>query len=83
MKMSQAFAVRSAVLALVWAAALCETPAEAGSLKENNEVLFGDIQRVHGLSDEQMRSIRGVFSQSGLAGQGNPAVTRHPVTPEG
>jgi len=70
---------------------LCATMALAGiilsgqthpSLKEQNEVLFRQLQQVHGLSDAQMSAIRDVFAKSGIMGQGNPAITRHPVTEE-
>ena len=57
--------------------------AMAQSLKEQNEALFEQLQRVHGLSDGQMGSIRTIFSRSGYIGQGNPAIARHPVTPKG
>jgi|WetSurMetagenome_2_1015567.scaffolds.fasta_scaffold73720_3 hypothetical protein len=52
------------------------------SLKEQNEALFVQIQRVHGLSDEQMQTIRAIFAKSGFIGQGNPAITEHPATPQ-
>ncbi len=55
----------------------------AESLKERNEILFREIQRVHGLSDKQMDSIRTIFHESGYIGQGNPAITEHPLTPQG
>ena len=51
------------------------------SLKEQNEALFAQIQRVHGLTDEQMQTIRAIFAKSGYIGQGNPAITEHPATP--
>jgi len=51
------------------------------TLREQNEVLFGQIQRVHGLTDQQMQSIRTIFTKSGYIGQGNPAITEHPTTP--
>jgi hypothetical protein len=51
------------------------------SLSEQNDLLFRQLQQVHGLSDGQMRDIRAIFAQSKIIGQGNPAVTRHPVTP--
>ena len=54
----------------------------AESLKEQNENLFRQLQQVHGLSDSQMNAIRAIFSKSGYIGQGNPAITRHPATPE-
>ena len=55
----------------------------AQSLKERNEVLFGQLQKVHGLSEGQMDSIRTLFRESGYMGQGNPAVAKHPLTPDG
>jgi hypothetical protein len=51
------------------------------SLKEQNEALFAQIQSVHGLTDEQMQTIRAIFAKSGYIGQGNPAITEHPATP--
>jgi len=56
--------------------------AQIPSLKQPNEALFQKLQRVHGLSEAQMNAIRKIFAQSGYMGQGNPAVTRHPMTPE-
>lgn len=53
---------------------------EAGSLKARNEAMFRELQQVHDLSDAQMDVIRGIFARSGRMGQGNPAVTRHPVS---
>ncbi len=54
----------------------------AQTLAEQNEILLQTLQREHGLSDEQMKAIRKIFSGSRIIGQGNPKVTRHPVTPE-
>jgi hypothetical protein len=69
---------RVLVLALVGVVLVAQSP----SLRDQNEVLFRQLQRVHGLSDAQMIAIRNMFAQSGYMGQGNPAITRHPVTPE-
>jgi len=52
------------------------------SLEQQNEVLLQQIQREHGLSDEQMKELRKIFANSRIIGQGNPAVTQHPVTPD-
>jgi len=52
----------------------------AESLRETNEVLFEQLQNVHGLSDGQMQIIREIFRASGYIGQGNPAIARHPMT---
>jgi len=73
----------TSILTLLFLVIFFQSSSIAQSLKENNEVLFEQIQRVHGLSDEQMDSIRAIFRQSGYIGQGNPAITHHPVTPQG
>lgn len=53
------------------------------SPEQQNEILFQQIQREHGLSDQQMDEIRKIFAGSHYhIGQGNPAVTQHPVTPD-
>jgi Sulfatase-modifying factor enzyme 1 len=49
---------------------------------EQNERLFHQLQEVHALSDEQMAAVREIFRRSGFIGQGNPALARHPSTPE-
>ena len=51
-------------------------------LEQQNEDLFQAMQRGHGLSEEQMKAIRRIFAGSRYIGQGNPAVTQHPVTTE-
>lgn len=51
-------------------------------LAERNETLFGQIQETHRLTDAQMDRMRAVFAKAGVIGQGNPAVTEHPMTPE-
>ncbi len=70
------------ILIFLFLIVLCISSAFAQTLKERNEVLFVQIQRVHGLSDKQIDSIRTVFRESGYIGQGNPAITKHPSTPE-
>lgn len=56
--------------------------AVSSSLKEQNEALFSKIKDTFGYSDQQMKSIQAIFDASGFIGQGNPAVTKHPATPE-
>ena len=50
-------------------------------LKAQNEILFRQLKEERGLSDDQIAAIRKIFDASGYIGQGNPAVTKHPVTP--
>ena len=66
-------------MAFAPAGSLCG-PSQA--LEQQNEALFQALQRAHGVSDEQMNALRRIFANSGYVGQGNPAVTQHPVTPE-
>ncbi len=56
--------------------------AVAQTLKERNEILFEQIKKIHGLSDKQIDSIRTIFQESGYIGQGNPSITKHPLTPD-
>jgi hypothetical protein len=65
-------------------AALCGAVvlAQSSSLREQNEQLFSRLRQVHRLSDQELADIRRIFEKSGYIGQGNPAITRHPVTPE-
>jgi len=73
----------TSLLAVLGLVIFLQSSAAAQSLKENNEVLFEQLQRIHGLSERQMDSIRTIFRESGYIGQGNPAITRHPMTPQG
>lgn len=58
------------------------SPAPAQTLADNNARMFQEMQQARGLSDAQMQRIRAVFAGSRFIGQGNPAVTRHPMTPQ-
>ncbi len=62
---------------LLATATLAATPFE-----EQNEQLFRQLQEVHSLTAAQMVRIRAIFARSGVAGQGNPAISEHPLTPE-
>src|SRR5271165_3703211 len=52
------------------------------SLQQNNEELFQQLQQIQGLSVTEIEEIRKIFAQSGVLGQGNPAITVHPSTPQ-
>lgn len=70
--------LRAAVLmAILGPAAWAQSPP---SLRESNELLFRELQQAHGLSDAQMARVREIFAASGYIGQGNPAITRHPMS---
>jgi len=73
----------AAILFFFWIAIFSSAQSCAQSLREQNETLFEQLRQVHGLSDGQMQTLRKIFADSGYIGQGNPAVARHPVTPQG
>jgi len=52
------------------------------TLAQNNAQMLQQLQAVHGLQPAQMERIRAIFAGSNIIGQGNPAVTRHPLTAE-
>ncbi|HTV95513.1 MAG TPA: SUMF1/EgtB/PvdO family nonheme iron enzyme [Steroidobacteraceae bacterium] len=53
------------------------------ALLEQNERMFQQMQQQRGLTPEQMRQLRALFARSGFMGQGNPAISVHPVTEAG
>ncbi|MEQ9257650.1 MAG: SUMF1/EgtB/PvdO family nonheme iron enzyme [Roseovarius sp.] len=57
-------------------------PVQAQTMQENNEKMFREMQAARGLSSGEMQKIRAIFARAPWMGQGNPAVTRHPLTPE-
>lgn len=65
---------------LIGAAAFAQ--AEPSTLSERNENLFQQLKSVLGLTDTQVSAVRAIFAHSPYIGQGNPAVTDHPMTPE-
>jgi hypothetical protein len=66
------------LLATLWTAAAWAQVTFA----EQNAELLRELQEVHGLTPAQMDKIRAIFAGSRIIGQGNPAITQHPVTPE-
>jgi len=56
--------------------------AAAASLDEQNRRLFERMREVHELTEQQMADIKAIFARSGSLGQGNPAISEHPMTPE-
>jgi hypothetical protein len=70
----------AAVAALVLEGAIAQP--SVPSLREQNDALLRDVERVHSLTDEQAANLRSIFAGSREIGQGNPAVTRHPMSSE-
>jgi formylglycine-generating enzyme required for sulfatase activity len=76
--MSRSLTLAAVALAL---SVFC-APAAATSLAQENQRLFRQLQQAHRLSDQQMQKIRAIFARSGFIGQGNPAISEHPATPQ-
>jgi hypothetical protein len=57
-------------------------PAVSQTLAERNTQLLQQLQEVHRLRSDQVDRIRAIFAGSTVIGQGNPAITQHPLTPE-
>jgi len=64
------------------AAAQHPSHASEAALAAQNETMFEQIEHERGLNDRQMQLVRAIFARSGFAGQGNPAISDHPETPE-
>lgn len=75
--------MRKAIAALGLAlAVMAGGPGTAATLAENNEAMYRLMMEKRGVTAGQIDRIRQIFNASGRAGQGNPAVTRHPMTPQ-
>ena len=75
-------AVTSVALVLLAVVGLVRSLASPDVRQQQNETLLQELQRVHRLSDAQINGIRKIFANNSFIGQGNPAITRHPMTPE-
>ena len=71
-----------------WIAAIACVPlilgADSGAttLREQNEVLFAQLRDVRALTAQQLTDVEAIFHRSGFIGQGNPAIAKHPDTPQ-
>ena len=52
------------------------------ALAAQNEQMFEQIRHERGINERQMQLVRAIFARSGFAGQGNPAISEHPESPE-
>jgi len=71
------------MVSIIWLASFAAAPVAAqSSLQQANATLMGQLKSVHRLSGQQISRLQQIFSKSGYIGQGNPAITRHPMSPE-
>jgi hypothetical protein len=74
--------LRLAVISLVGGLLVASASAgPASSRSTQNDALLRDLQEVHGYTDDQMSGVRAIFARSPYIGQGNPAITEHPMLP--
>jgi hypothetical protein len=69
------------ILAVLIGLALATQTQAQTSLRAANDALFQQLRTVHGYRDDRIARLRAIFDRSGFIGQGNPAITRHPLTP--
>lgn len=55
---------------------------ERDALHAQRDALFAAMKTQLSLSDEQLSSVRTIFAGSRVMGQGNPALSVHPMTPD-
>jgi hypothetical protein len=55
---------------------------ESTKLQHNNQRLLLMLQEQHRLDPQQMAELSKIFNRSAVIGQGNPAISKHPQTPE-
>ena len=52
----------------------------SGTRTQQNELLYQVLECVHGLGGAELQRLRALFGASEYIGQGNPQVSKHPVT---
>ncbi|MEY3253381.1 MAG: hypothetical protein RL227_2354 [Pseudomonadota bacterium] len=70
------------LLVTIAATGVLVAAAPPATLRETNEALLRRLQHGHGLDDAAVQRVRTIFERSGFIGQGNPALSRHPSSPE-
>lgn len=55
---------------------------EKQTLQQQNEELFRSLGKGLELSESQISAVRAIFAKSPVLSQGNPAITKHPMSPE-
>ena len=71
-----------AALSLLLAVLVSVATGSGLGLVEQNDQLLQQMSNTLGYTPEQIAKVRSIFNASGRMGQGNPAVTSHPMTPQ-
>lgn len=72
--------IRPLLIAIACGLLAAATPGP--TFRQQNDTLLRTLQQVHGLDDTAVQRLRAIFERSGFIGQGNPAISQHPQTPE-
>ncbi|KAB2969250.1 MAG: SUMF1/EgtB/PvdO family nonheme iron enzyme [Thermoanaerobaculia bacterium] len=74
----------AALIAVLALSELGAAPAGPGAnaLRQRNDELLAEMAQGLALTDSQLVEVRGIFARSRYLGQGNPAITVHPMSPE-
>jgi hypothetical protein len=67
------------LLAFLWFSASFSL---AQSKATDKEEILKKVKDTHGYSDDQMKALKQIFDAAPYIGQGNPEVTKHPMTPD-
>jgi formylglycine-generating enzyme required for sulfatase activity len=70
------------VCAFIFSFVLAEGTVNAQTIIEQNRALIEDLKKMHTLTPEQVKKIEEILASSNVMSQGNPAVTKHPMTQE-
>lgn len=52
----------------------------AQTVQEQNNAMIEELKKVHNLTPEQVKKFEDILASSNVMSQGNPAVTKHPMT---
>jgi Sulfatase-modifying factor enzyme 1 len=74
--------VRTASAGAALGLALLALQASAETLADQRGALLQQLREVHGLDDAALARVEAIFAGSPVLGQGNPAISEHPATPE-
>ncbi|MGC9369962.1 MAG: SUMF1/EgtB/PvdO family nonheme iron enzyme [Paracoccaceae bacterium] len=76
--------MRALIFAALAGVAVALSPAARAEtqFERNNRILLDQLAEVHNLTARQKAEVEAIFRRSGYIGQGNPAISQHPMSVE-
>ena len=74
--------MRTLIFAALAAVALVPAARAETQFERNNRILLEQLAEVHNLTPRQKADVEAIFRRSGYIGQGNPAISQHPMSVE-